>query len=871
MRRTAYMNRKSFVLLLMIAGVIGFCAFAVLAITGNGSENDMENDYVITEAEHDDVADDDYPEEVNDEEPIYTDYDEENEDAYDEYYDYEVPAYEYPTDEPTLNEPCPYTGEDECFCGVVAAFDMVAAIYNDIYEFIQYHVIDNPQIRSGLPVRDGITQAIVVDLSDFNQTNITLTGGPINLNSARTDVHIILYASTGVTIFSNSSRHFVFDNRHLTLAGFLTLYGPGGGIEGGSGSRFHSGIIDAWITPLGFQFNELYHTKGIEFQNITTPPAIHADYVNIRAFTVLNASGRGIHSRGSFRISGGIIATDAFGDNGIIFERSGQSVFMPPIGSVLSNNMILANRSLVIYGGTFQQTITCIPFTPPPLGPPFVTVELENVGNNARISFPMTTPIVNLATFSGSTPGSLSVDFAQWQGASLGLSVNPGTRQGYTFARWESYPYMPGAYTLMAFGTHLQLITAGIITVSGNPTITFTAVWQGQVTPPTGGGGIPWVPPPPLPSPSPSPIPIPTPTPTPIPVPSPTPEAVPTPIPPPAPTSDPNLPIPTPTPTPTQMPAGTPIPLPTPTPVPPGQVVPAPAPPPPQAPAAPQVLAENIDIETDWAFDGSIQTDEYNVNNVADPPGYEPSLEAPAPTLIELFTQGGTIVIVPNFEHPGEFLPDGGWHDFLPPGGAVDSNGIHWILGANQIPVINRGLLPPNVEVHEHPNSLRSSLFSTDQTIIAQVFADNPDTSIGIFIENGDLIGVYIGTYFAGNPSVVFVPNQNIPTGLLRFEGELTCPLVPIWFWPLLVLALSSLAFMYWYSRITTATFFTGIDNKTYFVELDRGDKIPEPVGFKKEGRDLEGWYTNNNYSKKSKWNFDEKMHTNKKLYAKWL
>ena len=282
-------------------------------------------------------------------------------------------------------------------------------------------------------------------------------------------------------------------------------------------------------------------------------------------------------------------------------------------------------------------------------------------------------------------------------------------------------------------------------------------------------------------------------------------------------TTDPAPPTPTPTPlptpTPTPVPTATPTPIPTPTPTP-----------------------SPIEVE--------------ERPNVIVPPDVD------------------RVVVPPEVVAPGSNLPEGGWQEYVPPAGGVDSNDVPWIIDENGNVSIDQENLPPNIVVVEHEDSPLIAVFNTDPEIVAEILEQNPDIGIGLFDENQRLIGAYIGSYHVGEQDLVFVPNQDIPLGLLTFGTD--CPVVPGWFWPLLLAGLLAWLFGAWYRRKATVTFETGIDNKSYYLKFDRGDKIPEPVGFQKDGYELDGWYTNRGCSERKKWNFDKKFYRNKKLFAKW-
>ena len=227
------------------------------------------------------------------------------------------------------------------------------------------------------------------------------------------------------------------------------------------------------------------------------------------------------------------------------------------------------------------------------------------------------------------------------------------------------------------------------------------------------------------------------------------------------------------------------------------------------------------------------------------------------------------IVPPPEVLPPTPNLPDGGWQQYVPPDGGVDSNEVPWIIDDGGTIAVDQNNLPPNLIVVEHEDSNLISVFNMDPEVVAEILEQNPDFEFGLFDHNQRLIGVYVGSYHVGENDLVFVPNQDIPLGLLTFDSA-DCPVVPRWFWPLLAGLLLPLLLGAWLRRKVIVTFETGIDDKSYYLKFDKGDKIPEPVGFHKDGYELDGWYTKRTLAPKKKWDFDNKLYRSKKLFAKW-
>ena len=155
--------------------------------------------------------------------------------------------------------------------------------------------------------------------------------------------------------------------------------------------------------------------------------------------------------------------------------------------------------------------------------------------------------------------------------------------------------------------------------------------------------------------------------------------------------------------------------------------------------------------------------------------------------------------------------PDAGGQSFVPQGGGTDSIGVPWVVDEHGNPTIDTDSLPQNLVIREHPYEPQISLFSTDPDIIALVLAEYPDTYIGLFDDDGVLIGVYIGTYHVDGTNVVFVPNHRIPTGLLTMEPYADSPIAPPWVWPVAASSLLALAGLCWYKLNAASALTTGM------------------------------------------------------------
>ena len=190
--------------------------------------------------------------------------------------------------------------------------------------------------------------------------------------------------------------------------------------------------------------------------------------------------------------------------------------------------------------------------------------------------------------------------------------------------------------------------------------------------------------------------------------------------------------------------------------------------------------------------------------------------------------------------------PEGGTIITPPPGGGRDDNNIPWIPGEDGTPTIDVENLPPHLEV-----------------------VPGDDGSYSIWQIN-PYPPVYIGTYHPVGDGLrkIFVPNPNIPLGLIQFPS---CPPTPWWVWPLFGGMLLPWLIPLFRRRVLKVTFETGIDERNYFQEYDRGDKVVEPEGFEKDAWLLEGWYLNKKCSERKKWDFNKKLRRKITLYAKWV
>ena len=105
---------------------------------------------------------------------------------------------------------------------------------------------------------------------------------------------------------------------------------------------------------------------------------------------------------------------------------------------------------------------------------------------------------------------------------------------------------------------------------------------------------------------------------------------------------------------------------------------------------------------------------------------------------------------------------------------------------------------------------------------------------------------------------------------LFALTQDMSAPMVLMDWWTLVhmvAMALIIVAIILVFKRLTI-TFDTDIDGKEFKKKVRFGNTLDYPGMPHRSGYHFDGWYTDNHF--KDKWDFDEKVYNNGKLFARW-